>query len=52
MCTMAARGERFVAGVALHPSLCTTDRPDSPHLRVPSITGSLYVAFGATKCSQ
>jgi carboxymethylenebutenolidase len=47
VCTMAAQGGRFVAGVALHPSLCTTDRPDSPHLCVPSIAGSLYVAFGA-----
>jgi carboxymethylenebutenolidase len=52
VCTMAARGERFVAGVALHPSLCTTDEPDSPHLRVPSIPGSLYVAFGGEDQAQ
>lgn len=52
VCTMAARSDRFVAGVALHPSLCTTDQPDSPHLRVPSITGSIYVAFGADDKAQ
>jgi carboxymethylenebutenolidase len=50
--TMAALGERVLAGVALHPSLCTTDERDSPHLRVPSIPGSLYVAFGAEDRAQ
>jgi len=47
VCSMAAHPDRFAAGVALHPSFCTTDAPDSPHLRVPKITGSMYVAFGA-----
>ena len=37
----------FTAGVALHPSLCSTDAPDSPHTMVPGIAGSLYVGFGA-----
>ena len=36
----------FTAGVALHPSFCATDQPDSPHLSVPSIKGSLYVGIG------
>jgi carboxymethylenebutenolidase len=45
--TMARHTERFAAGVGMHPSYCTTDQPDSPHLLVPSITGSLYVAFGS-----
>jgi carboxymethylenebutenolidase len=31
----------------MHPSACTTDQPDSPHLLVPSISGALYVAFGS-----
>lgn len=45
---MSARHtDRFAAGVGMHPSFCTTDQPDSPHLLVPSITGSLYVAFGS-----
>jgi carboxymethylenebutenolidase len=47
VCTMAAHTDRFAAGVGMHPSFCTTDDPDSPHRRVPSITGSMYVAFGA-----
>ena len=47
VCSMAAQPGRFAAGIGLHPSFCTTDAPDSPHLRVPAITGSLYVAFGA-----
>ena len=44
---MMARHNRFAAGVGMHPSACTTDGPDSPHLLVPSIEGSLYVAFGS-----
>jgi carboxymethylenebutenolidase len=45
---MAARfNDRFAAGVGMHPSFCTTDQPDSPHLLVPQINGSLYVAFGS-----
>ena len=45
--TIGQRGDLFRAGVALHPSFCTTDQPDSPHLGVPAYTGSLYVGFGA-----
>jgi len=45
--TMANHGDRFAAGVGLHPSFCTTDKPDSPHLMVPSIKGSMYIAFGS-----
>ncbi|HUR77904.1 MAG TPA: dienelactone hydrolase family protein [Acidimicrobiales bacterium] len=44
---MARHNERFAAGAAMHPSYCTTDQPDSPHLLVPSIAGTLYVAFGS-----
>ena len=47
VCSMVAHPTRFAAGVGLHPSFCTTGAPDSPHLGVPAITGSLYVAFGA-----
>jgi carboxymethylenebutenolidase len=52
VCTMAWRKERFGAGVGLHPSFCTTDQPDSPHLLVPQITGSMYIAFGSEDTSQ
>lgn len=52
VCTMANRGDRFAAGVGLHPSFCTTDESDSPHLSVPSITGSLYIAFGSEDRAQ
>ena len=45
---MSARfNDRFAAGVGMHPSFCTTDGPDSPHLLVPQINGTLYVAFGS-----
>jgi carboxymethylenebutenolidase len=44
---MARHDRRFGAGVGMHPSMCTTDQPDSPHLLVPSISGALYVAFGS-----
>jgi len=44
---MARHNDRFAAGVGMHPSYCTTDQPDSPHLLVPTIQGSLYVAFGS-----
>jgi len=50
--TIRDRGDQFRAAVALHPSFCTTDQPDSPHLAVPSYTGSLYVAFGAADQMQ
>ena len=49
---LAAHPDRFRAGVALHPSRCTTDEADSPHLVVPSLTASLYVGFGADDTSQ
>jgi carboxymethylenebutenolidase len=52
VCTMAWHRDRFGAGAALHPSFCTTDQPDSPHLLVPDITGTLYVAFGSEDRSQ
>jgi carboxymethylenebutenolidase len=46
------RGDTFRAGAGLHPSLCTTDAPDSVHLNVPSYTGSLYIAFGSADTMQ
>lgn len=49
---MARHNDRFAAGVGMHPSFCTTDQPDSPHLLVPSIQGSLYVAFGSADKMQ
>lgn len=52
LCTIRDHGERFRAGVGLHPSFCTTDAPDSPHLAVPSYTGSLYIAFGSADQMQ
>jgi len=52
VCTIAKRGEQFRAGVGLHPSFCTTDEPDSPHLGVPSYTGSLYIGFGSADTMQ
>jgi carboxymethylenebutenolidase len=45
--TLAADPARFRAGVALHPSRCTTEEEDSPHLGVPGYDGWLYVGFGA-----
>lgn len=44
---MARHNDRFAAGVGMHPSYCTTDDADSPHLLVPKIDGALYVAFGS-----
>lgn len=52
VCTMAWHHDRFGAGVGLHPSACTTDQPDSPHLLVPDITGRMYIAFGAEDTMQ
>jgi carboxymethylenebutenolidase len=52
LCTIRDRGEVFRAGVGLHPSFCTTDAPDSPHLAVPAFTGSLYIAFGSADTMQ
>lgn len=51
VCTMASHA-RFGAGVALHPSFCTTEEPDSPHLLVPGIAGAIYVAFGSADTMQ
>jgi len=45
--TIANHPDVFTAGVALHPSFCTTDDADSPHLGVSTYDGYLYVAFGA-----
>jgi dienelactone hydrolase len=45
--SVANHPDVFTAGVALHPSFCTTADDDSPHLGVPSYSGYLYVAFGA-----
>jgi carboxymethylenebutenolidase len=50
--TLARHPARFAAGVGMHPSYCTTDQPDSPHLLVPSIPASLYVAFGSEDTMQ
>jgi carboxymethylenebutenolidase len=45
--TITAHPDVFTAAVALHPSFCTTQDADSPHLGVASYPGYLYVAFGA-----
>ena len=52
LCTIRDRGDQFRVGVGLHPSFCTTDEPDSPHLAVPSYTGSLYIGFGSADTMQ
>jgi len=52
VCTIRDRGDVFRAGVGLHPSFCTTDEPDSPHLGVASYTGSLYIGFGSADTMQ
>lgn len=52
VCTMAWHNDRFGAGVGLHPSFCTTDDKDSPHLLVPDIKGTMYIAFGANDKMQ
>ena len=52
LCTIRDRGEQFRVGVGLHPSFCTTDDSDSPHLAVPSYTGSLYIGFGSADTMQ
>jgi carboxymethylenebutenolidase len=50
--TIGHHGDTFRAAAGLHPSLCTTDAPDSVHLAVPSYTGSLYIGFGALDTMQ
>lgn len=52
LCTIRDHGELFRAAVGLHPSFCTTDEPDSPHLAVPFYTGSLYIGFGSADTMQ
>lgn len=52
LCAIGDHGDVFRAGVGLHPSFCTTDEPDSPHLVVPSYTGSLYIGFGSADTMQ
>ena len=52
LCTIRDRGEVFRAGAGLHPSFCTTEDADSPHLAVPSYTGSLYIGFGSADTMQ
>ncbi len=47
MRTVAAHPDIFTAGVALHPSFCTTEDADSPHLGVAGYDGLLYVGFGS-----
>ena len=44
--TMAEHNDRFAAGVCLHPSFCSTEEADSPHLSVPALSGQLYVGIG------
>ena len=50
--SLANHPDVFAAGVALHPSFCTTDDDDSPHLAVDSYDGLLYVGFGAEDTMQ
>jgi len=50
--TIGDRGDEFRAGVGLHPSFCTTDDRDSPHLAVAAYTGSLYIGFGSADTMQ
>ena len=52
LCAIRDHGDVFRAGVGLHPSFCTTDAADSPHLGVASYTGSLYIGFGAADTMQ
>jgi carboxymethylenebutenolidase len=52
MRTLRDHNDIFRAGVGLHPSYCTTDDPDSPHLCVPDLEGSLYIGFGAEDKAQ
>jgi carboxymethylenebutenolidase len=47
MRTVAAHPDIFTAGVGLHPSFCTTEDADSPHLSVAAYDGLLYMGFGS-----
>ncbi len=44
--TMMRLPGQFTAGAMWHPSFLVDDRPDSPHLSVSGLAGSLYVGFG------
>jgi len=46
--TMARHTDRFAAGVGMHPSYCTTDQPDSPHLLLDQIKGEMLYLFAET----
>lgn len=50
--TIRDRGEQFPAAAGFHPSFCTTDAADSPHLAVAPYAGSLYIGFGAADAMQ
>ena len=50
--TIGERGDQFRVAAGLHPSFCTTDDADSPHLGVAPYTGSLYIGFGAEDTMQ
>ncbi len=52
MRTLEGRNDIFRVGVGMHPSFCTTDDPDSPHLAVADLEGSLYLGFGSEDKSQ
>jgi len=52
LCTIRDRADQFRAAVGLHPSFCTTEDPDSPHLAVAPYTGSLYIGFGSADTMQ
>ena len=45
--TLADAPSDFRVGVGLHPSFCTTDDDDSPHLGVKDFDGWLYIGFGS-----
>jgi dienelactone hydrolase len=50
--TIGNHPDVFAAGVALHPSFCTTEDDDSPHLVVDAYDGLLYVGFGSEDTMQ
>lgn len=47
MRTVEKHPDIFTAGVGLHPSFCTTEDADSPHVAVETYDGLLYIAFGS-----
>ena len=50
--TIADHPDEFRAGVGFHPSYTVTDDDDSPHLAVPTFTGSIYLGYGADDTMQ